>query len=308
MDDTNRRIARARLLRRQGKTYAEICAVVGDVDSQRLSRWLRGIPRPPETFRSRPYDALRRECRRLRAQGLTYAEIAARTGASKGSISLWVHDVPLPPGAAEERAIARTAAMRRGSATMKRLAEERQQAARAEGMALAGMLSERDLFVAGLALYWSEGSKDKPWRREGRVRLINSDAGVLEMFLAWLDLMGVPEESRTYCLHIHQSADAHANERWWAERLGLSLTSFAPATLKRHNPATARHNCGEDYHGCLTVRVAKSRRLYDLIDGGWAALAAQVRHTERDRSAVGKSVIPSDFDSEVSGSSPDSGA
>jgi hypothetical protein len=44
-----RRIARARLLRRDGKTYAEIRAVVGDVSDDRLKTWLAGIPRPPAT-------------------------------------------------------------------------------------------------------------------------------------------------------------------------------------------------------------------------------------------------------------------
>jgi hypothetical protein len=59
-----RRIARARLLRRDGKTYAEIRAVVGDVSDDRLKTWLAGIPRPPATRMSHPLPDLRRECRR----------------------------------------------------------------------------------------------------------------------------------------------------------------------------------------------------------------------------------------------------
>jgi hypothetical protein len=68
MTDRERRIARARLLRREGKTYNEIRAVVGPVDDSDLKSWLRGIRRPPETLRARAKDDLRRECRRLRAQ------------------------------------------------------------------------------------------------------------------------------------------------------------------------------------------------------------------------------------------------
>jgi hypothetical protein len=37
------RVGKALLLRRQGKTYNEIRAVVGPVDDGTLVRWLRGI-------------------------------------------------------------------------------------------------------------------------------------------------------------------------------------------------------------------------------------------------------------------------
>jgi hypothetical protein len=78
MTDMQRRIARARLLRREGKTYAEIRAVIGDVSDDRLQTWLVGIPRPSRTLKGRAKPELRRECRVLRAQGLTYDESLRR--------------------------------------------------------------------------------------------------------------------------------------------------------------------------------------------------------------------------------------
>jgi hypothetical protein len=67
-------------------------------------------------------------------------------------------------------------------------------------------LERRELFFVGLALYWAEGTKDKPWNRNGRVVIINSDASVLTVFLAWLDLVGVSSDRRSYRLSIHESA------------------------------------------------------------------------------------------------------
>jgi hypothetical protein len=136
-----------------------------------------------------------------------------------------------------------------------------------------GGVSDRDLFVAGVALYLAEGAKAKPWRRGGSVDFINSDVDVLETFLAWLDLIGVPESDRKYRLSIHESVDALASERWWAEVLAIPVTSFAPVTLKRHRPATVRRNVGIDYHGCLRVQVARSGWLYCAIEGWWRALS-----------------------------------
>ncbi|HET7311903.1 MAG TPA: hypothetical protein VFJ17_11320 [Mycobacteriales bacterium] len=272
MNDRQRRIARARLLRREGKTYDEIRGVIGPVDDKTLQAWCKGIPRPAATFRSHPKDEVRRECRRLRAEGWSINEIAQKTGASKGSVSPWVADVKCPPIALSRRIVISEQARRRAGESHRRRARDRQQSVRQDARAAFGEPSQRDLFIAGVALYWAEGAKDKPWRRNGRVVLINSDADVLKLFLRWLDLVGVAEEDRTYRLNIHESADVPAHERWWADGLQVPLASFGRATLKRHKPTTVRLNTAEHYHGCLVISVRRSSRLYDCIEGWWSAL------------------------------------
>jgi transcriptional regulator with XRE-family HTH domain len=205
MTDRERRIARARLLRREGKTYDEIRMVIGPVDDETLRGWLLGIPRPPETNRTRRKDALRRECRRLRAQGLTIPEIAEKTGTSKGSVSPWVADVTPPAKAMQRRLVLNEEARRRVGETHRRRASERREALCRRACEEFGETSERDLFVAGVALYWAEGAKAKPWRRGGSVDLINSDVDVLRTYLSWLDLLGIPDTDRKYRLSIHTS-------------------------------------------------------------------------------------------------------
>lgn len=106
---------------------------------------------------------------------------------------------------------------------------------------------------------------------------INSDPDVISTFLAWLDLLGVPEERRRYRLTIHESADVAAHERWWARKLQIPLASFARASLKKHNPKTVRHNIGADYHGCLIASVTSSGSLYYAIEGWWRGLCTGVQ-------------------------------
>ena len=273
MNERDRRIARARLLRRQGKTYDEIRAVIGSVDNGTLRHWLRQIPRPPETHRSRPLTDLRRQCRRLRADGLTYDEIASRTGVSVGSLSLWLRDMGVSP------ARRRRAAARQPRSAMPYAIAMKQSAAavRAKRRTLAGAelgtVSGRELLAAGVALYLAEGSKAKPWRpRDRQVVMTNSDPDVIALFLAWLDLIGVSQARRTYRLSIHESADVEAHERWWQATLGLEPARFRKPTLKRHNPATVRKNVNEGYHGCLVVRVLQPAEVYDAIEGWWQRL------------------------------------
>ena len=278
MNERERRIARARLLRREGKTYDEIRERLGvEPSDDLLQHWLRGIPRPANTLRGRARDDLHRECRRLRAMGLTYNEIADKTGASKGSISQWVRDVQMH-GASRVRHLElnATARVRAGDTNSRRATARRDELRKTAALSL-GEASDRDLFIAGIVLYWAEGSKDKPWRRSGRVALINSDPSVLSIFLAWLDLLGVPEEDRRYRLNIHESADVGSQERWWSDALQVPLASFGRATLKKHNPKTVRRNTGDGYHGCLVISVAKSGRLYYAIEGWWQGLSDAVQ-------------------------------
>ena len=286
MTELQRRIARARLLRREGKTYDEIRAVVGRVSDDRLQNWLVGIPRPPETRLSHPLTELRLECRRLRLHGLSYSEIAALTGASAGSLSLWLRDLRNAPAvrAAAGRRAARgpaRAGARTAAAALRRRTE-RIEAARHE----LGGISRRDLVVAGVALYWAEGSKAKPWRPSDRqVKFINSDVDVIKAFLSWLDAMGVTLTDRVYCLSIHETADVRAQELWWSQQLSIPLEQFRAPWLKKHKPTTVRRNVGDTYHGCLVVRVRRSVWLYDRIEGIWRGLVGGLAVAGADLSA-----------------------
>ena len=175
---------------------------------------------------------------------------------------------------------------------------------------------DRELFVVGLALYWCEGSKDKPWCRHGRVRFTNSDPDVLAVFLTWLGLIGVARSECIFWLSIHESADAAASERWWQQRLGISETLFRRPALKRHNARTVRHNIGADYHGCLVVEVRRSMALYDAIAGWWAGFArGAVGTVHHDHGVISQSFDPgsskgrtASFGVAYGGSNPSPGA
>ena len=211
------------------------------------------------------------QARLLRRTGLTYDEFAERTGASKGSISPWVRDMRPHHDLAERRTERSQAANRRSGEMRSRIAAERREEMRRRADRDMGAMTDRD--------------------RHGRVALINSDPTVLELFLSWLDLVGVPEADRIYRLSIHESADVPAQERWWAERLRIPLASFSRAVLKRHKPTTSRHNIADTYHGCLFVRIARSGWLYCSIEGSWAALSAPVAGSLDRRVSAGQSRV-----------------
>ena len=95
-----------------------------------------------------------------------------------------------------------------------------------------------------------------------------------------MEVLGIPPECHTYRVCIHESADVGGAEAFWAAVVGMPSATFQRATLKRHMPRTTRHNVGETYHGCLSVRVHRSADTYRRIAGIFAAITESVGRME----------------------------
>ncbi|WP_435837870.1 hypothetical protein [Streptantibioticus parmotrematis] len=222
---------------------------------------------------------LRTRARELRGEGKTYDEIVEALGVSKSSVSLWVRDLPKPPRRTPVAEHVRMMAEARWGPRreeIRRLRERTKAAAAAE----IGSLEDRELFLVGVGLYWAEGSKSKPYRLKERAIFVNSDPGVISVYLAWLALLGVAPERLGFRVMIHESADVAGAERFWAELVGVDVSALARTTLKRHNPRTVRKNVGEGYRGCLVVSVRQSADLYRRIEGWWYGIVGAAREIE----------------------------
>ncbi|MCI4064168.1 helix-turn-helix domain-containing protein [Micromonospora sp. R77] len=239
----------------------------------RVYALLRGVPPPEWTRRPNAKDDLRAEALALRAEGLSVNAIAEQLGVAKSTAYQWVRHLPLDPDDAAERRRARSKVMTDARWAAHREAQNAAMAAeRARGAEVVGSLGERDTLLLGAAIYWCEGGKSKPWRQQDRLQFINSDPGLLALFLRFLGACGVGPDAPSYRVSIHESADAEAAVRWWAATLRLPPERFGRTALKRHNPTTVRRNTGADYHGCLVITVPRSRALYWRIEGMIAEL------------------------------------
>jgi len=258
-------------LRRQGKSRRQIKEILGPMSNSTLDDALKGEPPPEWTRRPNAKDDLRAKAGELRGQGMDLEEIAAALGVSKSSVSLWVRDLPRPArlSYAECRKRAAEGAHRYWAAE-RPLREARRVEAREAAAAQIGALSDRELLIAGAIAYWCEGAKSKPHRLAEQVSFINSDPGLILLFLRFLDRVGVNRSSIRYRVHIHETAEVEAAMRYWAELVGAAAQQFYRPNLKRGNPRTKRKNVGAEYHGCLQMRVALSSGLYRQIEG-WAA-------------------------------------
>jgi transcriptional regulator with XRE-family HTH domain len=184
--------------------------------------------------------AERQQARLLRSTGLPLAEIAARLGVSKGSVSLWVRDVafePLPRA---------TRGRRRGPNALQRRRQAEIDRLLAEGRARIGRLSEREFLIAGVALYAGEGSKG-----DGYLRFANSDPRMIFFYCCWLRRFFEIDESRLRVrLYLHQGLDLKASIAYWSALTAIPASQFGKPYRAVPDPSI-RH--AKHVHGCVTV-------------------------------------------------------
>jgi transcriptional regulator with XRE-family HTH domain len=189
--------------------------------------------------------AERQQARLLRRTGLPLAEIAARLGVSKSSVSLWVRDVAFEPRhpVTRGRRRAPNALQRRKQAEIDRLLEE--------GRARIGRLSEREFLVAGVALYAGEGSKG-----DGSVRFVNNDPRMVALFCSWLRHFYEIDEARLrLSLYLHQGLDLSAAIAYWSALTGIPESQFRKPYRAVPDPSIRR---AKHVHGCITVSYSCS--------------------------------------------------
>jgi hypothetical protein len=184
--------------------------------------------------------AEQQQARQLRRTGLPLAEIAARLGVSKSSVSLWVREVDLAPLPRPPRGRRRdpNALQRRKRAEIDRLVEE--------GRARIGRLSEREFLVAGIALYAGEGAK-----RDGAVKFANSDPRMITFYCAWLRRFFEIDEKRLRVrLYLHAGLDLGAAIAYWSALTGIPPSQFQKPYRAAPDPSI-RHT--KHVHGCVSI-------------------------------------------------------
>jgi len=209
---------------------------------------------------------------RLRKKGLTYSEILRQVPVAKSTLSLWLREVGIS-GKQKQRLTKKKheASMRGGQARREQRIARTKEIHRSAKKDI-NRISQRELWLIGIALYWAEGAKEKE-RKNGssQVDFGNTDARMVKFYLKWLiEACNVKQEDINFSIYIHENSVNRINEvvRHWSTCTGFKKDRITYIYFKKHNTKTKRKNIGKTYFGVLRVKVRKSTELNRKI-AGW---------------------------------------
>lgn len=200
------------------------------------------------------WDALHRWERselgkKLRRLGLTYGEIRELIPVPKSTLSNWCHEITLTTEQIEAiraRGYSHAGVPR----DTQRKRREEVDLIRKSARLSANHLASDALFVAGVAMYWAEGSKSR-----NDLAISNTDPFVLTLFVNWVRTYLDKNAEFRLSLHLHEGNDDEEARTYWREVLALPTAGFTKTFVK---PPGTGHRKNRLPHGVCRIRVCRS--------------------------------------------------
>lgn len=207
--------------------------------------------------------ALRNHALEMRKLGMSYSAIKEVLGVSKGTLSLWLREMPLSRERINELRGSSERRIERYRATRAKNQAERLKIRYQNAARKVGHLSRRELFVGGLMLYWAEGTKASP----GVVCMTNTDPSMMLFFIHWLETLGFSRDQLKVRLHLYSDMNNESETMYWSSVLDIPRAAFRKPYIKESSADKRRNYKGRFGHGTCNVFIS-NRELYDTIRGG----------------------------------------
>lgn len=192
------------------------------------------------------------EALRLRKLNKSYREIRETVKVSKSSLSLWLKDYPLPLAKVRELRDWSERRIERYRETRRKNREAFLNIIYKKEKKILFPFSTRDLFIAGLFLYWGEGGKTQPTQ----LCLSNTNPAVLKMFIHWLIRVHRVEPSKIRIkLHLYQDMDVEKETKFWSRELKISSSQFTKPYIKNSTLSSLTYKNGFG-HGTCNVMIS----------------------------------------------------
>lgn len=174
----------------------------------------------------------------LRVQGWTYSSIKKELRISKSTLSSWLSKFPLTEKQLsvlkKNKNKSREIAIEKTRATKKEKRDLRLKQIYTKEKLQWTDLTERELQLAGLFLYWGEGNKSLLHP----VSLNNTDPSMVKFTLFWLTKgLKVPKEKIKIYVHLYSDMDTNQILRFWSNELQIPLSQFGKPYIKKSKKA-----------------------------------------------------------------------
>ena len=209
---------------------------------------------------------------KLRKQGKTYSEILSVVPVAKSTLAIWLQSVSLGKKQKQRITKKRLDASQRGGDAKKKQRIKKQNAIFSQANLEIMNVSNRELFLIGVIMYWAEGAKEKEYYPGSQLQFSNMDPKMIQVFLVWLfKVCKINKNMIIFNIFLHESHKSRVEvvRVFWSKITGFPINSFSSIYWKRNKLKTNRKNTEEKYYGVLKIKVRSSSDLVRKI-AGWS--------------------------------------
>lgn len=199
-------------------------------------------------------DKEHEEALRLRKLGWSYSAIKNELNLSKSTLSVWLRNYPLSKGQILKLQHSE-AAKEKFRETMRSKRKSRMKDVYMSEMKIISKLNKRELYIAGLMMYWGEGLK----ATSCTVCVANTDPAVMLFTKKWLkDCYKVREKDFRVKLHLYSDMNYEEASEYWSRLLGVPREQFIKPYIKesRMSKLTEKGLYG---HGTCNLMIYNTR-------------------------------------------------
>ncbi|MCP6718297.1 MAG: hypothetical protein KJI70_02015 [Patescibacteria group bacterium] len=208
----------------------------------------------------------------LRKKEMSYSQIKDVLRVSKSTLSVWLRDHPLSKKRIRELRDRNERRIERFRDTMRKKKEKRLDKTYKLQKNLILPLSKREAFIAGLFLYWADGSK----YRADHLSLSNTDPSMIQFFIYWLNkCLKVPKKKMRVVMHLYSDMHIDREMKYWSKTIKIPLEQFSRPYIKKTLSERINHK-GSFGHGTCNLRV-NSVLLAEKIIMGLKAIADEYK-------------------------------
>jgi len=191
----------------------------------------------------------------LRKKGKSYSQIKDALKISKSTLSYWLKDYPLSEKRLRSLRDNNIVRIEKCRQTKRKKKEDRLAKFYKKQKKTIFPITKKQLFIAGLFLYWGEGTK----RAEARTAISNSDPSVIKFFVFWLEeCFCVPRKKLKVYLHLYKDMDINKEIVYWSRILSVPKSQFAKPYIKKTSINRINHK-GSFNHGTCNIILDNAR-------------------------------------------------
>ncbi len=220
---------------------------------------------------------IKSEAKRLRLKGETVRAIAKKLNVSFSTVSFWCRDIKLSTSIIKmmkfnkkERSIKgllRYSEKRRAQRIHNTIDQKN------KGVKMVGKITDRDILMVGLGLYWGEGYKES----NDEMGFTNSNPQMIRFYIKWLQKNNVSKNDLIFRLSLNDifKIEKEKIKNFWIKYLNIKENQFSKTTLIKSKLKKASFKNIATYRGVLRIKVRRGLFLKNKILGAIDYMASR---------------------------------